>query len=171
MQTISVRVPDDDLAWLLGLPIDGARNPSDRIRSLIAANRRQREGASDFVACAAMLRDFMRPFLEMVRTAEREHAIHSEVVAAITEFLPDIMAETIAFEPIVDQDQAAEVLVRIESRVTARAMRMLIRLLRLAITQTTPAYNPSILDFYLSELIEIADLVNKRRAQNLAKES
>ena len=42
MQTVSVRIPEEDLEWLMGLDIAGARNPSDRIRSLIAATRRQR---------------------------------------------------------------------------------------------------------------------------------
>ena len=171
MQTISVRVPDDDLAWLLNLDIDGARNPSDRIRSLIATYRRQREGTTDFVACAAMLREFLRPFLETVRSAERRHGLHSEVVTATIEYLPELMAETIAFEPLVKDDDAPEVLARIESRVTARAMRTLIRVLRLAVTQTTPAYNPAVLDSYLPEVIEIADLINKRRALNVAKEA
>src|ERR1700730_3894388 len=59
MQTISVRVPDDDLEWLLGLDMAGVRNPSDRIRSLIAADRRLREGMTDYVACVSMLRDFL----------------------------------------------------------------------------------------------------------------
>src|SRR3982751_2803765 len=83
MQTISVRVPDDDLEWLLGLDAAGARSPSDRIRSLIAASRRQSEGMADYVACVAMLRDFLRPFENMLHAVERRHGIHSEVVGAI----------------------------------------------------------------------------------------
>ena len=96
MQTISVRVPDEDLEWLMAQEIAGARNPSDRIRSLISATRRQREGMADYVACVAMLRDFLRPFLDTLSAAERKHKMHSEVVAAIAESLPEIMAETIA---------------------------------------------------------------------------
>jgi hypothetical protein len=171
MQTISVRVPDDDLAWLLGLEIDGARNPSDRIRSLIAATRRQREGVADFVACTAMLREFLRPFLETVRAAERRHGVHSEVVSIIAESLPEIMAETIAFEPTGEDDSVPAVLARVESGLAARSMRMLIRLLRLAVTQHTPAYTPAVLDPHLDEVIEIAKLVNERRTQNVAKEA
>ena len=83
MQTVSVRVPEEDLEWLMALDIAGARNPSDRIRSLIAANRRQREGTTDYVACAAMLRDFLRPFQDGLSAAERRHKVHSEVLATI----------------------------------------------------------------------------------------
>ena len=56
-----------------------------------------REGMADYVACVSMLRDFLRPFQSALQTAERRHGIHSEVVAAIAQSLPEIMAETIAF--------------------------------------------------------------------------
>ena len=163
MQTVSVRVPDDDLEWLMALDIAGARNPSDRIRSLIAANRRQRQGTTDYVACVAMLRDFLRPFQDAVSAAERREKVHSEVVATIAGSLPDIMAETIAFQPVPDDDSARPVLTHIEADLAARAMRLLIRLLRLAVTQTVSAYNPAVLDSYLDEIIDIADLIGDRR--------
>ncbi len=146
MQTISVRVPDEDLEWLLALDIAGARNPSDRIRSLIAANRRQREGIGDYVACVAMLRDFLRPFLDVVSTAERQHALHSEVVAAIAEGMPEIMAEMIAFRPVPADDQAPAALARIEADLTARTLRLFVRLLRLSVTPAVPAYQSAVLD-------------------------
>jgi len=170
MQTVSVRVPDEDLEWLMALDIEGARNPSDRIRSLIAANRRQREGAADYLACVAMLRDFLRPFRDALSAAERREKVHSEVVAAIADSLPDIMAETIAFPPLPDDDTAGEALARIEADLTARTMRLLIRLLRLSITQTVPAYDPAVLDPHLAEVIDIADLIRGRRRPTPTKE-
>ena len=171
MQTISVRVPDDDLEWLLGLDLAGARNPSDRIRSLITANRRQREGMADYVACVSMLRDFLRPFQSALQTAERRHGVHSEVVAAIAESLPEIMAETIAFPQLPDGDGAQAALARVESDLAARTMRLLIRLMRLSITQTTPAYDPAVLDPYLNEAIELAEIIKRRRHPALIKET
>jgi len=163
MQTVSIRVPDDDLEWLMGLDIAGARNPSDRIRSLIAATRRQRQGTTDYVACVAMLRDFLRPFMEAVSTAERRHKVHSEVVETIAGSLPDIMAETIAFPPVPDDASAMTALTHIEADLTARTMRLLIRLLRLSVTQAVPAYDPAVLNPYLDEISDIADLIRDRR--------
>lgn len=170
MQTISVRVPDEDLEWLLTLDIAGARNPSDRIRSLIAANRRQREGMGDYVACVAMLRDFLRPFLEVVSAAERLHNVHSEVVASIAESMPEIMAEMVAFRPVPDDDQAPAALARIEADLAARAMRLFVRLLRLSVTQTVPAYDPVVLEPGLTEVLEVAALVQSRRNLTTPKE-
>lgn len=163
MQTISVRVPEDDLEWLLSLDMAGARNPSDRIRSLIAADRRLRQGMTDYVACVTMLRDFLRPFQNALRAAERRHGMHSEVVAAIADSLPEIMAETIAFPQVPEDDRAPAALVRIEAELAARTMRLLVRLLRLSITQTTPAYDPAALDPHLTEAIELAQIIKERR--------
>lgn len=170
MQTVSVRIPDEDLEWLMALDIAGARNPSDRIRSLIAANRRQREGTTDYVACVAMLRDFLRPFLDVLRAAERREKIHSEVVATVADSLPEIMAEMIAFRPVPDDDTAADALAHIEADLTARTMRALIRILRLSITQAVPAYAPAVLDSHVAEIIEIANLISGRRSLTTTKE-
>jgi hypothetical protein len=163
MQTVSVRVPEEDLEWLMALDIAGARNPSDRIRSLIATNRRQREGTTDYVACVAMLRDFLRPFQDVLSAAERREKVHSEVVATIVGSLPDIMAEAVAFPPVPGDHTAAAALTRIEADLAHRTMRLLVRLLRLSITQTVPAYDPAVLDSYVAEIAEIADLIRDRR--------
>jgi hypothetical protein len=170
MQTVSVRVPDEDLEWLMALDIAGARNPSDRIRSLIATNRRQREGTADYAACVAMLRDFLRPFQEALSATERRERLHSEVVATIVGSLPDIMAEAITFPPVPGDESAAAALARIEADLADRTMRLLVRLLRLSITQSVPAYDPAVLDTHVAEIAEIADLIRDRRRPAITKE-
>ncbi len=170
MQTVSVRIPEEDLEWLLGLDIAGARNPSDRIRSLIGTTRRQRAGASDYVACVAMLRDFLRPLQDALTGAERRVKLHSEVVATIVAGLPDIMAEAIAFPAVPADESAVATLTRIESDLAARTMRLLVQLLRLSITPAVPAYDPAVLDSYLAEIISIAALIRDRRQTTPTKE-
>src|ERR1700761_8280609 len=123
MQTVSVRIPEDDLQWLMGLDIEGARNPSDRIRALIGTTRRQRAGTSDYVAGAAMLRDFLRPLQDALSAAERREKVHSEVVATILAALPEIMAEAIAFPPMPAEGPAVAVLTHIEADLATRTMR------------------------------------------------
>ncbi len=56
MQTVSVRIPEDDLAWLVELQLPDATSPSDKIRALIADARRRGKGANDFVRWAALFR-------------------------------------------------------------------------------------------------------------------
>jgi hypothetical protein len=170
MQTVSVRIPEDDLQWLMGLDIEGARNPSDRIRSLIGATRRQRAGTSDYVACAAMLRDFLRPLQDVLSAAERRDKVHSEVVAAILAALPEIMAEAVAFPPVPADGPAVTSLSHIEANLATRTMRLLVQLLRLSITPAVPAYDPTVLDSYLTEIAHIADLIRDRRHLTATKE-
>lgn len=170
MQTVSVRIPEDDLEWLMGLDIAGARNPSDRIRSLLGDTRRQRAGTTDYVACAAMLRDFLRPLQDMVSAAERREKVHSEVVATILAALPEIMAEAIAFPPVPAEGPAVPTLTHIEADLAARTMRLLVQLLRLSITPTVPAYDPAVLDSTLAEIVNIADLIRDRRPLTASKE-
>ena len=40
MQTLSARIPTEDMEWLAGLDIQGAVSPSDKLRALIAQMRR-----------------------------------------------------------------------------------------------------------------------------------
>src|SRR6185369_13460805 len=170
MQTVSVRIPEEDIEWLMGLDIAGARNPSDRIRSLIGATRRQRAGTSDYVACVAMLRDFLRPLQDALSTAERREKRHSEVVATILAGLPEIMAEAIAFPPVPADGSAVATLTHIEADLAARTMRLLVQLLRLSITPTVPAYDPAVLDSSLAEIASVADLIRDRRHLTPTKE-
>jgi hypothetical protein len=154
----------------MGLDIAGARNPSDRIRSLIAATRRQREGTSDYAACVDMLRDFLRPLQDVLSAAERRERLHSEVVATILASVPDIMAEAIAFPAVPADGSAVTPLTRIEADLVARTMRLLVRLLRLSITPAVPAYDPTVLDSSLAEITTIADLIRDRRPLTPTKE-
>ena len=101
----------------------------------------------------------------------RRHGIHSEVVAAIEQSLPEMMAETIAFAPVNEQEERTA-LAQVESNLAARTMRLCVRLLRMSITQSTPAYDPAVLDPYLPEIIELAGIIQGRRpSSTLNKES
>lgn len=170
MQTVSVRIPEEDIEWLMGLDIAGARNPSDRIRSLISATRRQRAGTSDYAAAAAMMRDFLRPLQDVLSATERREKLHSEVVATILAGLPEIMAEAIAFPPVPADGSAVATLTGIEADLATRMMRLLVQLLRLSITPAVPAYDTAVLDSYLAEIANIADLIRDRRQLTPVKE-
>jgi hypothetical protein len=73
------------------------------------------------------------------------------------------MAETIAFPPVPNDASAMTALTHIEADLTAQTMRLLVRLLRLSVTQAVPAYDPAVLDPYLDEISDIADLIRARR--------
>ena len=47
MQTVSARIPIDELQWLATLEVQGANTPSDKLRALVTQLRRQHELGRD----------------------------------------------------------------------------------------------------------------------------
>src|SRR5262245_34581835 len=92
MQTLSARIPTEDMEWLIGLDVHGAATPSDKHRPLIGQMRRQYEGTLDYQRGLGWLRDLVAPFVTAIRTVEHENRMHSEVLTLVAEALPQIMA-------------------------------------------------------------------------------
>ena len=67
MQTLSARIPTEDLEWLVGLDLQGAVSPSDKLRALIGQLRRQHEGSLDYQRSLGWLRDLVAPFVSAIR--------------------------------------------------------------------------------------------------------
>src|SRR5258708_20057237 len=92
MQTLSARSPTEDMEWLVGLDIQGAVSPSDKLRSLIGQMRRQQEGTLDYERSLGWLRDLVAPFVTAIRALEHHNRMHSEVLTLAPEWLPQVMA-------------------------------------------------------------------------------
>ncbi len=161
VQTVSIRLPEDDLAWLSNLQLPGASSPSDKLRALLADARRRVEGANDYISCLALLREQMRPLLDATQTLEYANAIHSEIVPMLAMQTPELMATLIAGVPT--GSDAVEEARALEARLASRAMRMLLSVLRLAVTNRTPAYDPAALDPFVPEILELAGMIRMAR--------
>src|ERR1044071_3685537 len=141
MQTMSVRVPSEDVEWLSSLEIPGAVTPSDKLRSLISQMRRQHQGTMDYTACVAWLRDLLGPLVLAIREAEHRQGTHSEAINAVIEWVPQIVATLLA-ERKFGKDSAAQ-LVNLENAVVQRAFQLATALLRLGVTAQAECYDPS----------------------------
>jgi Arc/MetJ-type ribon-helix-helix transcriptional regulator len=161
MQTVSVRIPEDDLAWLSSLQLQGASSPSDKIRALITDAQRRANGENDYVSCAALMREQVRPLQEAAQAYEHATHSHSEIVALLATQLPELMASLVTALP--EGKRVAEMAREIEARLTAKAMRMLLGLVRLAVTQRPPTYDPTVLNRYVAELQELVQVVQIAR--------
>jgi hypothetical protein len=161
MQTVSVRIPEDDLAWLANLQLPGASSPSDKIRALIADARRRAHGENNFVSCTALLREQVRPVYDATQAYEHATRQHSEVVALLIAQLPELTASLITSIP--EGKRVAEMARELEARLTAKAMRMLLGLLRLAVTQRPPTYDATVLNPYVTEVRELAQVIQIAR--------
>jgi hypothetical protein len=161
MQTLSARIPTEDLERLVSLDIQGAVSPSDKVRALIGQLRRQHEGTMDYQRSLAWLRDLVAPFVSAIRALEHRNQMHSEVLTLVTEGLPQIMA-TLLSERGLTQD-ATERAVEIEQIVVQRCVQLLTSILRLAVTREAACYNPKVIDTYLPQVLEIADIIAQTR--------
>src|SRR5262245_33949666 len=132
MQTVSVRVSSEDLAWLSSLQAAGTVTPSDKLRALIAQMRRQHEGALDYTACVAWLRELLGPLVAGIRGIEHHHRMHSAAVSAIVEWAPQVMATLLA-EHKLEKRGAADA-IALEDTLLQQCFQLLAALMRLGVT-------------------------------------
>jgi len=161
MQTLSARIPSEDLDWLVGLEIQGAVSPSDKLRSLIGQLRRQHEGSLDYQRSLGWLRDLVAPFVSAIRGFEHQNRMHSEVLTLVAEAVPQIMATLLSERGLgADAKQRA---VEVEEMVVQRCFRLLTSILRLAVTRDAACYNPKVLDAHVPQVLEIVEIIAQTR--------
>jgi hypothetical protein len=161
MQTLSARVPSEDVEWLATLPMQGASSPSDKLRALIAQMRRQHEGSVDYAAGIAWLRDMLAPCITAIRAFEHHEKEHSELLTTVAEAVPQIMATLISANGLKCDDRARAI--ELENMVAQRVLQLSASVLRLAVTKEAACYNPAVIDANVSPVIEIAEIVAQTR--------
>ena len=169
MQTVSARLPSDDLEWLSALDLPGAVTPSDKLRALIAQMRKQYEGALDYSACLAWLRDLLAPFVIELRGVEHRERIHSAAVSAIIAWAPQVMATMLSARDFGDEGigRSREV----EDALVQCCFRLLIALLRLGVTPAAECYTPDVVEKHLPRIIELVQLITANRETLKEKQS
>lgn len=161
MQTVSVRIPSEDLIWLSALEISGTTTPSDKLRALIAQMRKQHQGTMDHLTCVAWLRDLVSPFVVALREVENRHRIHSDAINAVIEWAPQVMA-TLLSERRFGKDAPGQAR-DIEAALVQRCFQLSTTLLRLGVTPTAECYDPGVIERHLPKIIELANLISADR--------
>ena len=161
MQTLSARIPSEDLEWLVGLDIQGAVSPSDKLRALIGQLRRQHEGSLDYQRSLGWLRDLVAPFVAAIRGFEHHNRMHSEVLTLVAEAVPQIMATLLSERGLGDDTKKRAIAV--EEIVVQRCFQLLTSILRLAVTRDAACYNPKVLDTHVPQVLEIVEIIAQTR--------
>ena len=161
MQTLSARIPLEDIEWLASLDIQGAVSPSDKLRALIAQMRRQYEGTLDYERSLSWLRDLIAPFVTAIRALEHNNRMHSEVLTLTAEWLPQIMA-TLLSERALLKD-AKKRAIDVEEIVVQRCFQLLASIMRLAVTRAAACYSPAVIDKHVAGVLEIAQIITQTR--------
>lgn len=168
MQTVSVRIPSEDLEWLATLNLQGAATPSDKLRALVAQLRRQHEGATDYAASLTWMRDLLSPFAARIGAVEHRQGNHSELVRLLAEWTPQVMALLIAENGTGSQTQQRAM--QLEERLATKVFQLMAGTLRLAVTQTADCYDPKVLEKHLPQIIELVGMIATNRRQAGTKE-
>jgi hypothetical protein len=161
MQTLSARIPTEDIEWLASLDIQGAVSPSDKLRALIAQMRRQYEGTLDYERSLSWLRDLVAPFVTGIRAVEHTNRMHSEVLTLTAEWLPQVMA-TVLSERALAKD-AKKRAIEVEEIIVQRCFQLLASIMRLAVTREAACYSPAVIDKHVPAVLEIAEIVAQIR--------
>ena len=116
--------------------------------------------------CAAWMRSLIQTFIDSVSALERSQKTHSDLVGAVAEWAPQIMA-TLAVSRLSERGQAdaAREAVDVEAVLAQQSFRLLTTLLRTAVTRVPPVYDPGVMDRYLPDIIEIAEIIATRKGK------
>jgi hypothetical protein len=161
---LSVRVPQDDFEWLTSLDIKGANTPSDKLRAVIQLHRREHDGSQSYELALSWLRDVVQPFAREVAAYEHRSSKRSEVVAAMLEWVPQLMA-LLASEHIHTDASPARAR-QVEDMLLQRSVSLLSTLLRLGITPASSTYDDSAIARQLPRLGELIDAVRAAQPQH-----
>jgi hypothetical protein len=174
---ISVRITDEDAAFLAALELRGATTPSEKLRALLARARAEAEGGRDYEASLARIRDILEPTGQALRQLESSTRQRSELIADTLYWLPDLVAFLVA-GPDADghaahgrggQAKAAEALKAFEAGVADRIFRYIEAVLRLAVTARAPCYDPDIVRTGVAGSLELTQVILLHRQSQEGK--
>lgn len=158
---LSVRIPQADFEWLTALDLKGAATPSDKLRAVIQRYRREHEGAHSYELALDWLRDLVQPFAKDIAAYEHHSGERSEIVAAMLEWVPQLMA-LLASEHVATADPAERAR-RIEDMLLQRSVALLSALLRLGVAPAATAYDSDALERQLPRLTALLDALQTVR--------
>ncbi|KFN50039.1 hypothetical protein [Arenimonas composti] len=159
---LSVRVSDDDAAFLAALRIPGASTPSEKIRALIARARADAGDAGGYESLLAGLRDRLEPTAAELRQREAAGRMRSDLVADSLHWLPDLAAFLMAGPAPAPRKGGDEALKAFEAGLADRVFRYIEAVLRLGVTRRAPCYDPDIVAEGMQGTLELAGLILDR---------
>lgn len=154
---LSVRLTEEDTAFLAGLEMDGAVTASEKIRGLIRQARQRADSPDSFPVALALSHEHLAAAVRAVRLIEDEVGKHSDVSVGLMTAAEEFLALALAAPRPGEAD--LNDLIRYEARLVACAARMMEQLMRWAVTPQAPGYDPHVVAARMSELSDLIQLV------------
>lgn len=158
---LSVRVSDEDAAFLARYEAPDAKTPSEKVRAILTSARRQFEGQNDFAGCAEVMEDMLRPGLHRLREAQREAGMRSDFVMKLYERLPELVAELVVSVP--EPEAGREGLERFESSLADPVFAMIEEIVDLGLTNRSRSFDSTLVRERLAPILELLKLIDQSR--------
>lgn len=165
---LSVRLPADDAGFLNDWQVDGASTPSEKLRRVVRDTRGRAIASKDYRHALRMTNELFGPALEYVHASEVHINKHSELMARIGEWLPEIAAYLYSAEGFASANVEAN-LKRLEGGIAMRVMTLMQSMLQMAVTVEAPLYDTALLDERLHNVLETAEVVRTARSKAAMK--
>tara|TARA_R110000868_G_scaffold92100_4_gene255367 strand:- start:103383 stop:103856 length:474 start_codon:yes stop_codon:yes gene_type:complete len=155
-------LPAEDAEFIASLNVSGAVTPSDKIRQIISDARLRTETGKNFNEVLKAAQEDLRPSVDNLRNLEREAEVESELLHYFAEWLCETQAEFISGPENTDD------LVKYEARMAQRAVKLTEYILRLAITEDAPCFNPELMTNATKRIVELSRLIETRNSEEKA---
>lgn len=152
---LSVRIDQEDADFIAQLHIDGANTPSEKIRELLKQARIAHTQAQDYTNALDQMERFVQNAKRGVLRAEKEHGIHSNILARLFEQVPDLAATLAADLP---ENVSENDLREYEREMMWRVVRLTDAVLQLAVIGKGAAYDDKVL-LQLENTLKLAAIV------------
>lgn len=149
---LSVRISDDDAAFLASLDIEGAVTPSEKMRAILQAERQRHGGEGTAESFEDTLRSMMKRARQQIRSLEKEQGTRSDLVARLYEYVPEIAAVLMA-------GSGQKTLVEFEAVLTSDVYGLMSEFLSLALVPRNRVYDDRVAASHLAPVLELAELI------------
>jgi len=164
---LSVRLSEEDSAFLAQLELEGAVTSSDKVRGLIRLARQRQQRPGTFAGALAASHEALAPALRTVREAEQATDQRSGVVVGLLTCVEEFLALSLATSAEMTGADP-ERMQRHEARLVDCAARMTEQMLRWAVTPSAPAYDPGVVARRTRALNDLMTLITSVAAPTAA---
>lgn len=163
-QTITIRLEEDDLAYLSSLELAGATNLSEKIRALLAEARAQNEGMQDPLLAYDFMRRLFAAAERSIHQAELQAHVRSELITRVATWLPEVSAVLLSATSLAHSSNRdrADQLAKLERSLGERALSLVDSLLQMSLAGFPGCYEPDLLRARAQPAIRTAALHTSR---------
>jgi hypothetical protein len=148
----------NDMAMLSSLSLSGVITPSEKLRKLVRDAYKREMAKVEFDTALELCEAEINPTAHNVRVAELKHHMHSEFLVQVLNWLPDVIALTMARSN--KKTLEPQQLVEMEQELADRVFSLLITVLNMSITADQQSYEPKALLQRMPAVLAVSRLLD-----------